>query len=212
MAKRRRNRRMGALQSLTFGALPKLPESVNTKKLAWGLGLGLAGALAARYAWNKTTFLAKYKTDSLAVAADGTSPAHPVLRFVNDNLPAVGAVLAAVAAYFVMRKKNPSAAMALAIGSVGAGVAIGGLGVLQSMKAFQGLQMVKLGRHRYGAILTSDSQRPSFGAFLTTGGSAYVPGYNAPAGGRLGVMAAARANPKMAALLAQHAALTARGN
>jgi hypothetical protein len=208
MARKRRNRRMGALSSLTFGAIPALPESVNTKKLAMGLGVGLAGMIAARYAWNNLSFLKTYKDAGLLPpgAAGASAPA----KFVNDNLPALGAALAGVAAYFLMKKKNPAVAMALGIGAVGAALVQGGFGVLQSVKAFQGLQMVRLGAHRYGAILTADSARPTFGALIGSSGTAFQPGYNAPSGGRLGVMAAARRNPKMAALLAQHAALSNR--
>jgi hypothetical protein len=210
MARKRRNRRMGALSSLTFGAIPALPDSVNTKKLAMGLGVGLAGALAVRYAWNNLSFLSAYKTAALQPPdANGNVP-NPVAKFLNDNLPAVGTILTAVAAYFLLKKKSPSDAMAIALGAAGAGAAVGGFALLQQVKMFQGLQMVKLGRHRYGAILTSDQNRPTFGALIGDASSAFVPGFNAPAGGRLGVMAAARRNPKMAALLAQHAALSSR--
>jgi hypothetical protein len=193
--------------------MPKLPASVDTKKLAVGLGVGLVAAAGIRYVWGSTSFMATYKAKALAVDAAG-KPVSPVLAAVNNNLPAVGAGLAALALYFGYKRKSAPAAVSLALGAVAAGVAIGGLGVLQTLNPkFKGLQTVRLGSHRYGALLASEGSRPGFGALLASGQSDYQTGYNAAAfngSGRRGTMNMARSNPRLGALLAQHAALTAR--
>ena len=181
MAKRHHKRKhYRGLMRASFGLLPSIPSSVNTKDAAIGVGIGLGAALLARYAWTNYA-PATMTAQALAKNPDGSN-ANPAYAFVHDNLPLVGAIAGGAAAFFFGKKKNRSKAEAHAVGAILAGVAIAALPMAQAAlgPSFQGFQVVRYGG-RFHGILVPDGRR-GMGGILAPASTSFVPGYNAAAG------------------------------
>lgn len=179
MAKRHhKRRRYGGLMRVGFGfsnPLSKLPASVSTKDLAVGAGAGILTALVSRYAFNNFA-PASLQTQATATNADG-SMANPVIAFIYDNLPAVGSVIAGLGLYFAQRKKNLTKAGSHLVGALLVGGAYGGLAALQTaFPTFKGLQIVKLGRGQFKALVLRDQDRAAMKGF----GAIVLPVRSAP--------------------------------
>jgi hypothetical protein len=143
MSKRHSKHHRG-LMAPVFGALHLPSMSVDPKNVIMGMGLGVVGASAARYAWN-TFAPAAWKTK----AADAANmPWYTADNFVES----VGAIAAGAAAYFIGKKS--AKAWGLAVGSAAAGLGVGVLTTVRQFAppAFSGLQVINVGGQLSGIV------------------------------------------------------------
>lgn len=124
-----------------------LNKSVNSTDVLVGAGVGILGALAARYAYNKLDPATLAKLPS----------------FLPKAMPLLGAVAAGGLAYALQRKRNPSRALSHLIGAAAGGVALTAWEQIRAWKDSKGNQpfadIVSMALDGYG-VLVQDGYNP----------------------------------------------------